>query len=669
VLSYTNRRSQTTAFTYDSLSRVTLRVAGSDSTVWKYDPNQQWTAVRNGQSVDTLFATAGDASSFAAVWRNGNRFTIGNSSTPTGKQAQRDVSAGGTGASTNYVLDDAFRLKQLTNTAAKRATLKYNGEGLLDTLTIPTSGSLSTDARQTWTHFASHGVSSTAWSNSALATRSYTIDNLDRVITQTLGTYPYNIQRSLGYDALGRLRVYADSAWTENAEHICPTIEITDCYWAYTYSQYQIRRDTFAFDGVGNPTNHSASVGTGNRLDAYNGFDLTYDADGNMLTKIGNGVRDSLSWDVLGQLTRLSHTVSGVTKVTTFAYDGMGRRATKVYDGTTTRYLWDGADLVTELDGSGNRLRDYAYLPGIDQPQSMVRHSDGASFYYAMEEPGHVAGVMNSSGTLVASYEYTPFGQRISATESLVQPLQFMGRERDEAGYYFVRARYYDPDLGRFISEDPIGLAGGINSFAYTENDPVNLRDPSGLDAEPIYITACEGSKRYNWRFECVDVSSGDNQHASLRGGKLNFSQFASGVADRVEPWQGPLELAGDVEMFAANASLAVGFRAARIISKYGSAARQIGAFPKYIEVAKAMGRKYFDLGKSADRYLPTFTRWANNAWTNWGIRDGADFYVAYGKNVGEGLARELGRLEASGQYVMDGARNYIGVGWRMLGR
>ncbi len=82
-------------------------------------------------------------------------------------------------------------------------------------------------------------------------------------------------------------------------------------------------------------------------------------------------------------------------------------------------------------------------------------------------------------------YRYTPFGDSAAASGAIDNDIRFAGREWDgETRLYYNRARYYDPQVGRFISEDPIGLAGGINPYVFAGNDPVNRRDPSGNRCE-----------------------------------------------------------------------------------------------------------------------------------------------------------------------------------------
>ena len=119
----------------------------------------------------------------------------------------------------------------------------------------------------------------------------------------------------------------------------------------------------------------------------------------------------------------------------------------------------------------------------------------GAQLYhYVSERPGHVSGLVNASNQLVNRYEYKAFGEGITTTEQVAQPLRFGAREYDlETKLYFNRARYYDAHLGRFISQDPIGLQAGINPYIYGDNDPLRVRDPSGLDGDRERLVCPDG--------------------------------------------------------------------------------------------------------------------------------------------------------------------------------
>jgi RHS repeat-associated protein len=120
---------------------------------------------------------------------------------------------------------------------------------------------------------------------------------------------------------------------------------------------------------------------------------------------------------------------------------------------------------------------------GADQPLSVRRWTGGAAqtYYVASEAPGSVAGLIDTVGGLEAHYTYAPFGTLVDSAGAVSNILRFAAREYDgETGLYYNRARYYDPTVGRFVSEDPIGLAGGVNEYAYAGNDPVNATDPSG---------------------------------------------------------------------------------------------------------------------------------------------------------------------------------------------
>jgi RHS repeat-associated protein len=106
----------------------------------------------------------------------------------------------------------------------------------------------------------------------------------------------------------------------------------------------------------------------------------------------------------------------------------------------------------------------------------------GQTYFYTMDGLGSVRDLTSAAETIVEQYQYDSFGN-LTAPPTTGNPYTYTSREYDsETGFYFYRARYYDPKVGRFISEDPIGFEGGdVNFYAYVKNDPINYTDPSGL--------------------------------------------------------------------------------------------------------------------------------------------------------------------------------------------
>jgi RHS repeat-associated protein len=233
---------------------------------------------------------------------------------------------------------------------------------------------------------------------------------------------------------------------------------------------------TFSYDAVGNRSD-GTTITTGNRLTAVGSYTFGYDGSGNLITKSGPSFSQTLKWNALGQLDTV--TTNGTT--VTFGYDATGRRVRKTVGGTTTRFLHEGDDLFMRLDASGNPSTEYTYL-GLDQPLMMY---EGGNTYYFMQDPvsRSVKGlVRHSDNAISADIVYGAFGAVEGGTNVTTNTIWFAGREYDsETQLVYNRARYYDSFVGRFISEDPIGLYGGHNLYSYVDNDPVNHRDPSGL--------------------------------------------------------------------------------------------------------------------------------------------------------------------------------------------
>jgi RHS repeat-associated protein len=166
-----------------------------------------------------------------------------------------------------------------------------------------------------------------------------------------------------------------------------------------------------------------------------------------------------------------------------------------------TVYLYDGANSIEEVDNSSNILARYAQGLTIDQPLAEFRGS--TTDYYEVDALGSVTSLSNGAGTIANTYAYDSFGNVTNFTGSLSNPFRYTGREFDsETSLYFNRARYYDQNAGRFVSEDPSEFFGGQNFYGYVGNDPINLTDPLGLTDCVVTATAVVCTNRgagLNW--------------------------------------------------------------------------------------------------------------------------------------------------------------------------
>jgi|SRR5215469_1788202 len=217
------------------------------------------------------------------------------------------------------------------------------------------------------------------------------------------------------------------------------------------------------------------------------------DANGNTLTDT-QGRSDT--WDFENRLTQVVNPGVGTAN---FRYDPFGRRIQKSGPLGTTNFLYDGANLLQEVDNSGSLLAHYTQSGLIDETLSEVRSS--TTSYYEADDLSSITSFSNSSGVLANNYAYGSFGNLTASSGSITNPFRFTGREFDsETGMYFYRSRYFDTNTGRFISEDPISFTGGLDFYAYVANNPLTRIDPSGMDAYDWY----KKSRRWGNRSNCL---------------------------------------------------------------------------------------------------------------------------------------------------------------------
>jgi RHS repeat-associated protein len=186
--------------------------------------------------------------------------------------------------------------------------------------------------------------------------------------------------------------------------------------------------------------------------------------------------RTTLSWTEENQLKQID-LPTGLT--VNYKYDALGRRLQRTTGaGANERYVYDGADVLLDLNANWSVATTYLNGPGIDNHLRQTSTTTGVS-YYLSDHLGSTAGMTDASGILVDTDSYDSFG---NSTGSARTRYGYTGRERDpDSGLMYYRARWYDPQVGRFISEDPIEFGGGLNWYVYAINDPLKFKDPEGL--------------------------------------------------------------------------------------------------------------------------------------------------------------------------------------------
>jgi RHS repeat-associated protein len=217
-----------------------------------------------------------------------------------------------------------------------------------------------------------------------------------------------------------------------------------------------------------------ASYDFANELTSLEGQTRTYDADGNLT----NDGTSSFSWNDRNQLT-------GVTQGTntwSYAYDPLGRRIDKTANSVETKYLYAGKNVAREAS-EGNTAE---LLNGLHLDERFARTTSAGTDSYLTDELNSTLGLAGESGAPTTEYTYGPFGVTTATGATSTNPYQYTGRENDNNGLQYNRARYYTPSIGRFVTQDPLGMAGsGINLYGYVGDSPMNAIDPSGMVAAP----------------------------------------------------------------------------------------------------------------------------------------------------------------------------------------
>jgi RHS repeat-associated protein len=453
MLSKVDRKNNTTTYSYDALNRLT-RKQYADSTVvdYTYDVGSRLTNVADATgtyqfSYDNIGRLTGTSTQY--IFIPGQTFTMGYGYDAGSKRISMIDPQSGV---TNYAYDTMNRITLLTNPQSQQFAFAYDSLSRRTSLTRPNG----VNTTYNYDNFSRLLSVLHQRGGAVIDGATYALDNVGNRTNKT--NLLNNLAETYTFDPLYQL--------TQVVQNLSGTATTMESY---------------AFDKVGNRTaslnNFNYAVNNANQLTSTSDAVYTYDDNGNLLSKTDSTGTVNYTWDFENRLT----SVQQPTGIATFKYDPFGRRIQKSSSAGTTDYLYDGANIFEEMDVAGSVLARYTQAIGMDEPLAVLRGTN--TNYYLADGLGSITALTNAAGAVVASYAYGSFGNVVNSTGSLENSLRYTGREWDsETGLYYYRARYYDPSIGRFLTEDPIAFMGGINFYRYAANRPINTTDPSGLE-------------------------------------------------------------------------------------------------------------------------------------------------------------------------------------------
>ena len=471
LITTTDRNGQTLNFQYDSLNQLINKTLPANLvTTFDYDlvgnltsisdPDSNLTFSYDGADRLTTTATTGspnqpDVTINYTYDFNGNRQTMTDSLT----------------GPTNYLYDTLNRITTITNPANQAVSFGYDILSRRVSTTLPngvtTDFVYDSNSRLT---SLQHKLGLTT-----LSDFSYTYDNVGNRTTMNTTRTGLTVNSSLNY-------VYDNIYQLTQATRPLPAQP----------------DETFNYDPLGNRLltdgqTTNSTIGQANRLLDDTAFTYSYDNNGNLIQKTDKVTNETTDYiyNAENKLIRINLPGGSIAQ---YRYDALGRRIEKDVDGVVTRYIYDGEDILLEIDGTNTQIARFTHGFGIDEPLIMAR--GGQSLFYQTDGLGSIIDLTDINGAVVQSYVYNSFGNIEQQVGNVVNPYTYTGREIDtESGLYFYRARYYDSITGRFINEDPIGFAAGDNNFyRYVQNNPINFVDPDGRFLQSLIAGGIAGT-------------------------------------------------------------------------------------------------------------------------------------------------------------------------------
>ncbi|MFO1323720.1 MAG: RHS repeat-associated core domain-containing protein [Burkholderiales bacterium] len=507
LISVVNPRGKTTAFSYDAANRLT-RIADSlgRTRSLAYDAAGNLTTLTDGNGKVTRFAYNSLDRLTGITYFDGSVVSFAYDAD------ENRTSVTDWNGTTTYTYDVLNRLSAVRRFDGKVIRYGYDAAGRKTSLTYP-DGSIVHSQYDGGSRLT--GV--TDWNGRKTA---YTYDDAGNLIGIAL---PNGVMVSYAYDGADRVTrvsvVNADGSKGPSLAHVLDAagnrLQTTGDAGIFRYAYDPLNRLTswsspsgattrYTYDASGNRTSLVNAAGTtaytyddADQMMTAGPASFTYDGNGSRLTRTAAGKTTSYAWDPANRLA----SVSGAGTSVQYGYDGDGNRLTQ----SGVAYVNDAGRPTVPLhedgpDGSIDYVRGVSLIAGIGTKGTYYRTDDGTP---------NTAHVFDASGLLKAAYVYDPWGNLLNPADPLGsrQKNKYADQAFDAAsGLYYMRARYYDPLTGAFLSRDPLNLAGvdlGDGSpYTYARNNPLTFYDPTGLVAEKGSQQDCTGARQpndYSW--------------------------------------------------------------------------------------------------------------------------------------------------------------------------
>ncbi|MCF5349610.1 rhs family protein [Pseudomonas simiae] len=338
-------------------------------------------------------------------------------------------------------------------------------------------------------------------------------------------------QRHYDYDQSGNLTRLLDTRKGEHHYHYDPLNRLTRA------DHSQGEQERFAHDPAGNllmQNRPGPDIVAGNRLMIQGDHHYDYDAFGNLIRQRrgkGHALVTEYRYDC-------QHRLIGIKKpngqTASYRYDPFGRRISKTVDGITTEFFWQGDTLIAEHQA--DRHRSYLYEPDSFRPLALLEGfgpNETKPYHYQLDHLGTPQELTAPDGEIVWSAHYRAYGEITRLDIGKIDnPLSFQGQYVDEeSGLHYNRHRYYNPDIGRYLTPDPVKLAGGINAYQYVPN-PIGWVDPLGLNACPDK-NGCEPNASAQKPAESVNHSEPALPQLTSRQRQARIDELAESNAHR----------------------------------------------------------------------------------------------------------------------------------------